>query len=313
MMRYIKLLILISFLFAALGCRAEEAQESLYKDFKPFKMIFLPDIFLTFEEKDGSMLDKESLVILQDVVKNVNQRQDVDFAVFGGNLTGNSDGVFSDLQMFLDTVADLHPKYYSILGNREADVAEGVSKGVFAGEFDEFDYDEQMQTFWKAEITENVLLIGLDSSLKGTDKGYINIHQLFWLDTILKNNRDKFTIIAVHHSPYSSLEKPDLFLDLLNLYPQVKVVLSGHDLKTTVIKENDRVFITCPSIVSYPNEYKILEIYPDKVKIDSEHISFKQLIKKARKKLGKKYEKPDSYSRKGKYFFNVEKKGLLWF
>ncbi|OGI00614.1 MAG: hypothetical protein A2Y25_04480 [Candidatus Melainabacteria bacterium GWF2_37_15] len=274
---------------------AKEDVKLPYKDFKPFKMVFLPDTHLSFKDNDdGPILYKESLVILQDVIRSLNQTQNPDFVVFGGNLTNNDDAELADMPMFLDTIADLNAKYYAILGDKEAAVKE-----EFIKDFDEFG----SQTFWTAEPEENVLLVGLDTSIKGEEDGYVNIHQLFWLDNVLKNNRDKFTIITMHHSPHLSLEKSDLFLELINLYPQVKVVLSGHNRINLVKKDNGKLFINCPSIVSYPNEYKILNIYPDRVEVDNKKISFKQIIKKAKKLIGKDYKKPDKFSKKSKYYF----------
>ena len=295
MMRYIKLFLIAAILLISYQSLAKEDVKLPYKDFKPFKMVFLPDIHLSFKDNDdGPILYKESLVIFQDVIRSLNNTENLNFAVFGGNLTNNDDSVLTDMPMFLDTMSDLKAKYYAILGDREAS-----SKEEFIKDFDEF----ETQTFWTAEPVENVLLVGLDTSMSGEESGYVNIHQLFWLDNVLKNNRDKFTIITMHHSPHLSLEKPDLFLELINLYPQVKVVLSGHNRVNLVKNDNGKLFINCPSIVSYPNEYKILDIYPDRVEVDNKKISFKQIIKKAKKQIGKDYKKPDKFSKKSKYNF----------
>lgn len=273
MIRWIKLFLLAGILFISLSAVAAE--------FKPFKMVFLPD----------ACLSDDNLVILQDVIVNINKKEDIDFVVFGGNNVNKS----SDMPMFLDTISYLKAQYYAILGDHEAE-----SKEEFIKEFEEF----KDQTFWSAEPFDNLLLIGLDTSITGQQEGYLSIQQLFWLDTILKNNPGKFTIITMHHSPYSSLEKPEMFFELIKRYPQVKLVLSGHDLTTNVKKDNGKLFVNCPSIVTYPNEYKILKIYPDRIEIDTKKISFKQIIKQARKSLGKNYKKPDKFSRKNLYYYN---------
>ena len=108
MTRFIKFNLLIIFLLLAIliiscKCQAEEKIIYPYKEFKPFKMVFLPDIHLSFKSKDSRILYRESLVILQDVIKNLNLTKNPDFTVFGGNLTNNDDGEFSDMPMFLDT------------------------------------------------------------------------------------------------------------------------------------------------------------------------------------------------------------------
>ncbi len=318
---------------------AGETPQYSYKEFKPFKMVFLPDIHLSFADKPDKILFRESMVIFQDVIKRLNQEKHPDFVVFGGDLTHNEDGMFSDMPMFLDIAADLNARYYAVFGDRDADVAENVSKEVFVKEFDEFDYETSQQTFWSAEPVEGVLLVGLDTSVQGKKYGYLNIHQLFWLDGVLKANRDKFTVIVMHHPPISAtdadkdiwkdytLEKPGLFLELIALYPQVKIILSGHHLNNYVQKINEKLFITCPSIAAYPNMYKILKVYPDRVEVENEKISFKQIIKKAGKNMIKstyakefnpkkpkdviKFQKGNRFSRKDKYYFGEDKSGFF--
>ena len=365
MMKNLKIFMLAVILFIGLSCLAEaEASRGCkggfadlechlsrafkteeikypYKDFTPFKMVFLPDINLSFKDKDGEILYKESLVILQDVLKTLNQEENLDFVVFGGDLTDNADGKFSDIPMFLDTVSELKAKYYAIIGDREAHLADGFSKENFTKEFDEFDNKTLDQTFWEVEPVKNVLLIGLDTSIKNEENGYLNLHQLFWLDNILKNNRDKFTIIVMHHPPLITteidknkwqkytLQKPDLFRQLINLYPQVKIVLSGHHHCNYVKKINEKLFMTQPSIVEYPNSFNILKIYPDRVEVKNKKISFKQIIKEARKKLINsdyakefnsknpksvlKYNRGDKFSRQKEYYFGEQKHHFLWF
>ena len=82
--------------------------------------------------------------------------------------------------------------------------------------------------------------------------------------------------------------------------------------------------------MSYPNWYKILKIYPDRVEVENEKISFKQIIKKAKKQLIKsnyakefnpenpkavlKFQKGDKFSRKTNYYFKKpEPKFFFWF
>jgi len=336
------LLIFAAIFVLCCHCLAEEQTSLPYKEFKPFKMVFLPDIHLSFQDKESNILYKESHVILQDVLKNLNQEKTLDFVVFGGNLTSNDDNKFSDMPMFLDTVAELQAKYYAILGDREAAFAEGFSKEDFTREFDEFSFKTMSQTFWAAEPVKDVLLIGLDSSVKNEEAGYLNMHQLFWLDNTLKNNMKKFTIIAMHHPPLLTcdvdktnwekymLKKPDLFLELINLYPQVKIILSGHHFSNFTKKNNKKFFITCPSIVVYPNMYKTFTVYPERIEVDNETISFKQLIKKAEELLVKssyaeefssekpksalKYQRGDKFSNKKEYYFeNKKRHSFLWF
>lgn len=323
-----------------MAVHAQEEAPTPIKEFEPFKMVFLPDINLSFSERADKILFNESLVIFQDVIKTLNTFEKPDFAVFGGDLTYNDDGKFTDLPMFMDTASDIKARYFAVMGDREANLAEGFSKETFMKEFDEFDMETAEQTFWSAEPANNVLLIGLDTSMKSelsTDEqpGYLNLHQLFWLDSVLKNNKDKFTIIIMHHPALRTcdfdnnkwerftLNKPNLFLELINRYPQVKLVLSGHHYNNYSKMLNGKLFISAPSITVYPNTYKILTISPDKVEVNNHKISFKQIVKKAGDMLAesdyaKEYneKKPrsvlklhegDSFSRQKVYYFTKKK------
>ncbi|HSA06828.1 MAG TPA: metallophosphoesterase [Candidatus Gastranaerophilales bacterium] len=341
MRKFFEIIFILSLiLFINIPCHAQEKGNVVYKEFQPFKMVFLPDINLAFFDRDDKILFQESLAIFQDVIKKLNQQDSPDFVIFGGNLTYNENGKFSDLPMFLDAASNLNAPYYAITGDREANLAEDVCKENFIKEFDEYDYETMKQTFWTAEPIKNVLLIGLDTSVKNEKAGYLNLHQLFWLDSILKNNRDKFTIIAMHHPAIITtdldkkswqeytLKKPELFLELINSYPQVKIILSGHHLCNYTAQINEKLFIINPSITVYPNEYKILEVYPDKIEVENKKISFKQIIKKAKTNLINssyakefnskkpeavvKYQQGKAFSRKTKYYFNEKKSGLLF-
>lgn len=328
-LRYYFFLIVIVSGFFALPVKVQAQQQT----FKPFKMVFLPDTHISFKDQDDWILYKESFVIFQDVISglraeavggamparnavkgeqpsNIKTVPDLDFVVFGGDLTDNDDNTLEDLPLFLDSIEDINVNYFSILGDRDADLKEGYTKQDFCAEFRRNGFSNPNFTYWSQQPEENMLLIGLDSSVENKFEGKLPSEELLWLDDTLKTNSDKFTVIVMHHPAFETasadktvwkefiLQNADEFLNVINKYPQVKLVLSGHHHNYAVKNLNGKLFISLPSVVTYPNSYKILKIYPDRVEVENKDITFKQIIKKSKNTLVK-----TGYAKK----FNIEK------
>jgi len=269
------------------------------QNFKPLKIIFLPDTHISFKDNDGWILYKESFVIFQDVIKSIKTVPELDFVIFGGDLTDNDDNALGDLPLFLDSIEDVNFKYFAILGDRDADLKKGYTKQDFSYEFRKNCFDKPELIYWTQQLANNTLLIGLDTSIENKFEGKLPTDELLWLDNTLKSNPDKFTIIVMHHPAFQAasadktvwkryiLENADEFLAVINKYPQVKLVLSGHHHNYAVKNLNGKLFISLPSVVTYPNSYKILKIYPDRVEVENKDITFKQIIKKAKNTLVK--------------------------
>lgn len=264
--------------------------------FTPFKMVFLPNINLSFQKTDNWIMKNESLVIMQDMIKSINDNDSINLVILGGNLTENQDGELSDLPSFLDTISGLNKEYYVILGNNEANLSPDLSKQYFCAEFRRHGPMDISKTYWSQAFNNNVLLIGLDTSIINQNTGTLPPEELLWLENILSNNTDKFTIILMHHSAMinnlppnpmfkisNTIDNAQSFLSIINKYPQVKMILSGNTYNYSVFNANQKIFLTLPSITTYPNEYKIITVSPDKISIETEPISFKQIIKKAKK------------------------------
>ncbi len=307
------ILILASFLFS-LKATSNQLNSS-YKNFEPFKMIFLPDTHISFkenseqktaldysfksDEKGEWILYNESFVIFQDVIKTIKTLSNLGFIVFGGDLINNDDNSLSDLSLFIDSIDNFSHKYFTILGDREADLKDGYTKQDFCTEFRRNGFSNPDITYWAEQYSDNILLVGLDTSIENKFEGNLSEEQLLWFDNTLKSNPDKFTVIFMHHPAIETalsdknvwkkfvLQNSKEFLKIINKYPQVKLILSGHHHNYGVKNLNGKLFISLPSIATYPNQYKILTIYPDKVEVENKNISFKQIIKKAKNILVK--------------------------
>jgi len=319
---FVFLLFLLS-ISAFLPVFSQNLQQESF-NFKPFKFAFVPDVHLSFEKQDDWILTNESLVILQDTIRQLDKISDLNFVLFGGDLIDKKENKVSDVELLTDLLSELKFPYYVIFGDRDADTDENYTKEDFTAEYKFNGFENIHQSYWARYFQENILLIGLDSSADNSFDGYLPEEEIKWLENVLSANTNKFTIIFVHHPPildfdeHYRLKNAAEFQSLIKKYPQVKIVLSGHAHRNYTRNIDGTIYIVSPSIVTYPNEYKILTVYPDRIAVDSREISFKQIINKGKKiipdtdfakqtKLVKKelfkMLKGDELSRKKEYYF----------
>lgn len=77
----------------------------------------------------------------------------------------------------------------------------------------------------------------LDSSQSGSSRGRIGRHQLDWLESTLREYRENWILVALHHHPITSgspwmdgmrVEDSDEFLNLISAFTHVKACIFGH-------------------------------------------------------------------------------------
>jgi 3',5'-cyclic AMP phosphodiesterase CpdA len=127
--------------------------------------------------------------------------------------------------------------------------------------------------YWSLEVNPQVQLIGLDSIVDEDWNGLIDSRQMLWLEAELAAQADKFIILAVHHplhklAPIDDHPKYRNFicdngpevLALLDRYPQVKLVLTGHHHLTKADRLGERLHLACPAVGLYPCAYRTLRL-----------------------------------------------------
>ncbi|HEY5716085.1 MAG TPA: 3',5'-cyclic-AMP phosphodiesterase [Psychromonas sp.] len=99
-------------------------------------------------------------------------------------------------------------------------------------------------------------IILLDSQVEGVPHGFLSEQQLSFLQQALTEYPNKYVLICVHHHvlPVKSawldqhiLKNSDKFLDLIQSFPNVRAVLSGHVHQAFDIELNNVRFLTSPS------------------------------------------------------------------
>lgn len=225
------------------------------------------------------MLSGQAVDFLANIVKTLNQEPDLDFVLITGDLF--FDATRAEFDLFQETVRTLQKPHYVIPGNHDRRASgsdQGLTRLLFARHFNP-QFEARQATgagqpgYWSLAVSPEVQLIGLDSVLDDDWGGYIEPPQLAWLQDELAAHPEKVVIVAVHH-PLHVLAPVDHYprwrnfvcrngpevLGLLDRWPQVKVVLTGHHHVTRVDTFPGRVHLACPAVSIYPCAYRLFRL-----------------------------------------------------
>jgi 3',5'-cyclic-AMP phosphodiesterase len=283
--------------FALLSTQLRLPVVAAKKAFSPFKFAFVPDLHLSSYRFNDWILLNESLLLLQDTVKTINNL-DVDFVVFGGDLIENKQQDYSDMPVLLDVIYELNKPYYVIPGEREADLKPDYDLEHFTAEFRRNGFHTPGYTYWSLNPIEGVELIGLDSTIRNQMNGRVSQEQIDWLQNCLSTRHNNFRILCVHHPLTSGstakgfynsdefrLTNSDEVRQTIDRFQNVDLALSGHRHLNHVSSSNNTHYINSPSIVTYPCEFRVIKVTPGFIQVENVSISYKQIIKKARQQL----------------------------
>lgn len=251
----------------------------------------LSDIHISSLGDYAEMLSGRAADFLKAVVTHLNRQEDLDFVLITGDLFNTP--TRSNLALFQQAIQSLNRPYFIIPGNhdrRAPDETEGLTRREFARYFNpQFQArpaaPEAQVGYWSLTVRPEVQLIGLDSIRDEDWGGQIDAAQIEWLEQELRAHADKLIILAVHHPlhPLAPIDDhpdwrnfvcdngPEL-LALLDRYPQVKVVLTGHHHQTKADMLGQRLHLACPALSVYPCAYRLLRL--EQTDTDTWHIEW---------------------------------------
>lgn len=184
--------------------------------------------------------------------------------VIAGDIT--SLGYIEEYNMARDFISELNAitDTYAIPGNHDACNVGLIHFRKLIGD----------RNFIKTHKSDDIIIIGLDSSEPDIHDGKLGFDQLEWLNDILnKIPRDKFTIVTFHHHllpiPQTGRER-NILLDSgdtlkLLVSHRVNLVLNGHKHVSNAWKVEDLVILNSGTATTkrlygdnYPSYNKIL-------------------------------------------------------
>ena len=211
--------------------------------------------------------------LLRDAIEQINNIVGLDFVLFTGDMVDSAtDENFYNFYKLLSRL-----KYPSLnaFGNHE--FYGGMSKEqvleVVKGYNPNYVFED---TYYAFSPKTDFRIIVLDATIKDnkTATGEIPKEQLSFLDNELALNQDKVVVIAMHHAPVEpfvakehAIKNANEFNEILLKYKNPIVVISGHYHATKIRQFGNLVFVSTPSMVTYPMGFRHIKItnYKDRV------------------------------------------------
>jgi len=234
--------------------------------------------FSSFEKNTSYKFLEKSGDLLDDAITQVNTSGAYDFVIFTGDLINKPK--VSELQKFLNHTDNLIYPWYAIDGNHDISIDGELNKNKFREILaNNNDRMNQRNMYYAFTPKKGYRVICLDSIIdyKITTNGEIPNDEFIWL----KEELDKYskdTIIICTHVPIlepfpSANHRMENEYELKRLLKTQKtpiIVLQGHYHGARLMQDKNVLYISCPSLVTFPNAFRVININTnkDKVKVD---------------------------------------------
>jgi len=228
--------------------------------------------FSSFEENTSYKMLKNSAAILDDVVLQLNTSGPYDFVVFTGDLVNTPQQ--TELAKFITHIKKINYPWYAINGNHDVAIGGNLSKKCFKQMLNSANRNMRGEkSYYAFTPKKGFRVICLDSIIdyKVTTNGEIPRDEFEWLKEELDNHASDVVIICTHvpiDEPFSSPNHKMLneyeIKGLLKSYNNPIIVLQGHYHCTRARQSDNIVYITSPSLVTYPNAFRVVNINSNK-------------------------------------------------
>jgi 3',5'-cyclic AMP phosphodiesterase CpdA len=233
---------------------------------------------------------------------------DVDVVVFSGDSINSP--VKQDLIEFTKIANTLKYPWYCAIGNHETSVLGGMSKEKYFQILNTLNtryssltiHDVALKPYYVITPKKDYKVIFLDGAIDAriSANGEFTQKQLTWLDEKLTHYQNKKVIIVQHFpviEPFKSASHRVLdsqnYLDVIDKHNNVVAVLSGHYHGSRVTKRNNVLHISTPSMIQYPNAFRVITISQDacgtKVEIKTVERRLKDVQAQSKTLEGKSY------------------------
>ncbi len=258
-------------------------------------VVQLTDTHISEREDTSYKMLSSSKALLEDAIKEINSIPGLDFVMFTGDMVDTP--TVDNYKSFYTILSELDYPSLNSFGNHDSSVCISGSDECSSGlKIDEvlnfvkkcnpnYMFDN---TYYAFTPKTDYRIIVLDSVIRNevTSNGYLTDEQLVFLDNELSQNQDKVVVIFQHHPPVEpfksddhSIKNADKYLEILRKYKNPIIVLSGHYHATKIIKEKNLVFVNSPSLVSFPNAFRVIKITNYRDRTDFKFLFYETRLK----------------------------------
>ena len=264
---YVILLVMLTYIIGIQGCCATSSS---------LRFAQISDAhYSTFEQNTSFKLLNSSGDLLDDAIMQVNNTPRLDFVMFTGDMVNQPQE--DQLLSFIKHANLLSYPWYVVFGNHDISHGGRLSKKMYLdilnGHSNNYCYTCPYYSFTPKK---GYKVIGLDTIIdyQMTSQGEVSEEQLKWLKNELDHSKHDVIIIFTHVpliEPFPSenhrlRNSYDVKL-LLKKYDNPIIVCSGHYHATKIFQEDNILYINTPSLVSYPNAFRLISLCPKRNKI----------------------------------------------
>lgn len=241
------------------------------------KFAQISDAHIAIDKANTSYkLLENSTDLLKDTITQVNKEADLDFVIFSGDMIDVPNR--TQLMHFLSIAKHLQAPWWVAIGNHDVDFDGKFTKSdlykIIEGHNLNFNSRTPYYTF---SPKKGFKVIVLDSTITSrvTANGEIPTTQLEWLDKEVNDTPERDVIIICSHAPivepfqsehHEVVNKKEVLKHLYS-YKRPIIWIAGHYHGTKVIQDGNKLFINSPSLITYPNAFRIINVNSQKDKI----------------------------------------------
>ena len=228
--------------------------------------------FSSFEENTSYKFLKKSPELLDDVIFQINTSGPYDFVMFTGDLVYKPK--VSELEKFISHANNLVYPWYAIDGNHDISIDGPLTKRKFLETLAANNDNMQQENIYYAFTPKKGFrVICLDSIMdyKLTSNGEISNEEFMWLTQELEKHAKDTVIVCSHvpiiepfSSPNHKMQNEYEVRKLLKTHKNPLIVLQGHYHTTKIIQDDNMLVVACPSLVTYPNAFRVININSNK-------------------------------------------------
>ena len=228
--------------------------------------------FSSFEENTSYKFLKKSPELLDDVIFQINTSGPYDFVMFTGDLVNKPK--VSELEKFISHANNLVYPWYAIDGNHDISIDGPLTKRKFLETLAASNDNMQQENIYYAFTPKKGFrVICLDSIIdyKLTSNGEISNEEFIWLTQELEKHAKDTVIVCSHvpiiepfSSPNHKMQNEYEVRKLLKTHKNPLIVLQGHYHTTKIIQDDNMLVVACPSLVTYPNSFRVVNINSNK-------------------------------------------------
>lgn len=217
----------------------------------------------------------ESPKLLDDAIAQINETPDVNFVMFTGDLIDKS--FEKELSAFLPHLKPLKYPWYFTFGNHDPCVGGYLTKSLYldivAKHNENFTFKKPYYSFVPRKGYK-VIVLDTIIDTRITSNGNIDEEQVKWLDSELSKSKKDVILIFMHVpilEPFPSaghrLLNAGEVQAVIEKYKNPIGVFQGHYHASKITQRGNVLYVSSPSLVSYPNAFRIINIKNERKKV----------------------------------------------